>query len=387
MDEQQTRRKYAQVPIVVVENHNEVIPHLYRAMGSRHLPIEGNTIVHLDSHPDLGVPPDMSADVVFEKEELFGHISIESWLLPACYAGHFKNILWLKPVWATQFKEGAIKFSVGKHRVSGEIKVTCSEQYFLGSAMFAPMEELESTKEVQLVTLTYGNYLKDAGAADDVETLSKHLRELIPTDDQGAYFVLDIDLDFFSTKNPFVDMFPRADLYKRLEPLYAYTSSSADTTLDEMVELSRKREAQLEELGTIFKHVSIRGSIEGLPESPRVKSVKELMNSVHAAYPLDEERLSLDWEIVHDAGCTLDNGNDLPHHVSTEEQIQSLVDTSLVAILQALPSLPTVVTIARSSEDDYCPPESVDFIQEAVLAKLLEVVPDAEIKKDYESAC
>jgi len=386
MDEQ-PRRKFAQVPIVIVENHNEVVPHLYRAMGSRHLPLEGNTIVHLDSHPDLGVPPSMPADTVFDKEELFNHISIESWLLPACYAGHFSNILWLRPPWAKQFAEGAIKFSVGKHRVSGEIKVTSSEQYFLGSAMYAPLEELDTPKEVQLITLTFGSFLLDAGAEDDLETFSEHLREAIPSDQQGAYFVLDIDLDFFSTKNPFVDMFPRAELYKRLEPLYAYTPSGPDSSIDEVVELSRKREAQLEELATIFRHVNQRGSVEGLPDSPRVKSVKELMNSVHAAYPLDEERLSLDWEIVHDAGCTLDNGQDLPHHVSTDQQIQALVDKSLVAILKALPALPTLVTVARSSEDDYCPPEAVEFIQDAVVAKLMELIPESDIKKDYELTC
>ncbi|KAF4524576.1 hypothetical protein B566_EDAN011491, partial [Ephemera danica] len=48
--------------------------------------------------------------------------------------------------------------------------------------------------------------------ADDVVTLTRVLRECIPRDRDGGYYVLDIDLDFFSTKNPFVDMFPRAEL-------------------------------------------------------------------------------------------------------------------------------------------------------------------------------
>ncbi|KAF4524575.1 hypothetical protein B566_EDAN011490 [Ephemera danica] len=66
------RRKYPRIPIYIVENHNEVIPYLYRCMGSKHLPIEGNTIIHLDSHPDMGLPPSMDADMVYNKEELFG---------------------------------------------------------------------------------------------------------------------------------------------------------------------------------------------------------------------------------------------------------------------------------------------------------------------------
>ncbi|XP_059477954.1 UPF0489 protein C5orf22 homolog isoform X3 [Neocloeon triangulifer] len=380
------RRRYGQLPVLVVENHNEVVPHLYRAMGSRHLPLEGNTIVHLDSHPDLGVPPSMPADTVFDKEALFGHISIESWLLPACFAGHFRNILWLRPPWSKQFPDGVLDFRVGRHNQSGEIRVDSAEQYFLGSAMFAPLEQLEAVREVRLVTLTLGQYVQDEGPEDDEVALERHLRQLVPSDSQGAYFVLDVDLDFFSTKNPFVDMFPRAELYKRLAPLYAYTTPSVP---EEAEEMAQRREAQLEELSTIFRHVNQRGgSLEGLPiDSARVKAVKELVNSVHAAYPLDEERLSLDWEIVHDAGCTLDNGNDLPHHVSSDEQIAELVERSLSAVLRALPSPPTFVTLARSSEDDYTPPEAVDLIQDAVIAKLLHFYPDAEIKKDYDAAC
>ncbi|KAF4527230.1 hypothetical protein B566_EDAN012780 [Ephemera danica] len=76
-------------------------------------------------------------------------------------------------------------------------------------------------------------------------------------------------------------------------------------------------------------------------------AVDELVNSVHAAYPLDEERLSLDWEMVHDAGCTRDDGQDLPHHVSSPEEVRALADTSLAAILAALPGPPTVITVAR----------------------------------------
>ena len=71
------------------------------------------------------------------------------------------------------------------------------------------------------------------------------------------------------------------------------------------------------------------------------------MNSVHAAYPLDEERLSLDWEMVHDAGCTRDDGQDLPHHVSTPEQIRQLANTTLAALLKVLPANPTVISVAR----------------------------------------
>ncbi|KAJ9599213.1 hypothetical protein L9F63_010297, partial [Diploptera punctata] len=66
-----SRKKFKELPIYIAENHNEVLPFIYRCMGSRHLPLEGNTIVHLDSHPDMLIPKDMSADTVWDKHELF----------------------------------------------------------------------------------------------------------------------------------------------------------------------------------------------------------------------------------------------------------------------------------------------------------------------------
>nr|CAD7407913.1 unnamed protein product [Timema poppensis] len=48
-----------------------VLPFIYRCMGSKHLPLEGNTIIHLDSHPDMLIPKEMAADTVWDKHELF----------------------------------------------------------------------------------------------------------------------------------------------------------------------------------------------------------------------------------------------------------------------------------------------------------------------------
>ena len=38
------------------------------------------------------------------------------------------------------------------------------------------------------------------------------------------HFILDIDLDFFSTLNPFVSLYKEANLYEDLKKLYTFKS-------------------------------------------------------------------------------------------------------------------------------------------------------------------
>lgn len=102
------------LPIHIVEDHNEVLEYIYGDIGNKRLPYSGTCLVHFDSHPDL-LCPELSADLVYDKATLFQLISIGDWILPAVYAGHFGSIVWLKPPWSTQIPDGHYSLSVGKH--------------------------------------------------------------------------------------------------------------------------------------------------------------------------------------------------------------------------------------------------------------------------------
>lgn len=61
--------------------------------------------------------------------------------------------------------------------------------------------------------------------SDDFGSIASILRQYLPEKDMA--YVLDIDLDFFSTKNPFRTLYERANLYEKLGPLYSFSRPSS----------------------------------------------------------------------------------------------------------------------------------------------------------------
>ncbi|XP_049995023.1 UPF0489 protein C5orf22 homolog isoform X1 [Alexandromys fortis] len=411
-------RSYPRLPVWVVEDHQEVLPFIYRAIGSKHLPASNISFLHFDSHPDLLIPVNMPADTVFDKEALFGELSIENWIMPAVYAGHFSHIIWLHPTWAQQIREGKHHFLVGKDISTTTIRVTSTDYYFLSDGLFVPEDQLENQKPLQLDVIMVEPY-KLCNNQDDSDSVSSAKRPKLtlggrestssanedpcseglsgdagtPRSDHacqetscscsggqqyqspastgnilemlkdGDAFVLDIDLDFFSVKNPFKEMFTQ-DEYKILQELYQFKKPDSNLTEEDLVDIVDTRTHQLEDLEAIFADLCDgdgEETVQRWASNPGMESLVPLVQSL-------KKRMEVpDYEMVHQAGLTCDY-SELPHHISTEEEIECLIQ-SVYYLLKNLPK-PTLVTIARSSLDDYCPPEQVDSIQEKVLGVL-----------------
>ena len=122
--------------IHIVEDHNDVLPSIYKDIGSKRLSFDNLTMIHFDSHPDLGIPSQLKADDILNKEKVLDSLSIENWILPAVYAGHFKKIIWVKPKWAGQIRNGLFELVVGRNSNTGSISCNCSESYFLSKSKF-----------------------------------------------------------------------------------------------------------------------------------------------------------------------------------------------------------------------------------------------------------
>jgi len=363
----QLRRK-STLPVFIEEDHNDVLPHIFRLVGSKYLPIEKNTLVHFDSHPDLSLPHDLKDDEVQEKYALFDRLSIENWILPACYLGVIDTIFWVCPPWANQILPGKYAFKIGREKSTANIRVSSTESYFLSECITSRMDELENTKDVELMVYKIEK---------SFDVRNKVLKSLINILHSRDSCILDIDLDFFSTQNPFIDLYSGINLYERLKNIYTFDSPSsnrnclsASTNLDNAIAISLKRKTILDKLQDITSHIQTHreiGSYNGIGVE-YADEIRKIDKDVRNFYGSNEV---IDWSIIHNAGCTCDD-TELPHHISSQLEIESLIQEMQVILSYIFNTEitdiahPTVVTIARSSLDDYCPSNQVDAIQKSV---------------------
>ncbi|CAH1780512.1 unnamed protein product [Owenia fusiformis] len=475
--------------ICITEDHNEVLPHIYRSIGSKKLPIDDITMVHFDSHPDLLIPQHLAADSVFDKEMLFEALSIENWIIPAVYAGHIHHVIWVKPPWATQMQDATYHFQVGKHRETGEIRVSCTESYFLSEGLYSHIDEMINIQQLTLTVHTLrpsGKYpplyqsddlrekqadmnkgdvrdddcsklIKDSLSKDiehktnqstlkqdilledgtskncldeassnsaikksqyqwndegptckrtklnsndeessssavcikkekscaqldtneetlnsktDAQTDFENIHDILSNTNKS--FILDIDLDFFSTMNPFKMEFTEGQ-YDLLKKLYFFERPLTESGKD-LGDCVTKRQHQIAELEVSFQTLSeTQGDLSCCHNNSQ--AFYKLVTSIKDTRP------DIDWNMVHSAGCTCDD-TDLPHHVSSEDEIVNFHE--IVKDFLKIMELPKLITIARSSVDDYCPKDQVDFIQEQTLRLMQDLYGQCDIVKDYE---
>lgn len=189
---------------------------------------------------------------------------------------------------------------------------------------------------------------------------------------KNSSYILDIDLDFYSTQNPFLILLGK-NCFEKLQRLY-YFRIAADITSEELEKTMLERKKQLDELENMLTHLSKGGSINELPKNSRTEDLKDLVEN------LTKERIDIDYTLLHDAGCSCDV-SPLPHYVTDLDEIRHLVQETGNFLYQ-LPR-PAIITISRSSEDDYCPNHQVETIQGLVLDMLKDLYGELDVRYDY----
>ncbi|TNN87993.1 UPF0489 protein C5orf22 [Liparis tanakae] len=296
----------------------------------------------------------MPADTVFHKEQLLSELSIENWIMPMVYAGH---VAWKSPAGPPE----GCRAKRPRPEGPGAGEASGSETLSRRTDALQPPEGAA------------------AGSADgEDEGSSRHVGRVVSAlVSETEPYVLDIDLDFFSCKNPFKELYTQEE-YDILKELYNFRGPAPEAAEEELDECVDRRVHQLEDLESAFADLLEDDGDETVTRwtsNPGMAPLAQLVSSLKA------RSRSPDYEMVHQAGLTCDSV-ELPHHISTDEEIHRLV-TAVQLVLEATPP-PTLVTVSRSSLDEYCPVEQVDCVQSQVLAVLETLYGPLDVHKDYE---
>ena len=234
----------APLPVFVVEEHCEALLCLHRCMRRGVLPLEGSVCVHFDAHPDLSLPPDLDARLVFQPRALLQKLretdsGIAEWMLPLVFAGHVSRIVWVRPPWSYQIDDGEFAFHVGSaaapvvpapaqpaaDNASGDdadgdehgelrwLAVDCPAPYFTDDGIYVPSSRLADAKPLSLQVCCL-----QADTNTDVDKCVAHapvvrvdcpnrmrLATAPRSPARASPIILDICLDYFTTLNPFVE--------------------------------------------------------------------------------------------------------------------------------------------------------------------------------------
>ena len=136
----------------------------------------------------------------------------------------------------------------------------------------------------------------------------------------------------------------------------------------------------ISKLDHLTSHLAQGGPLHAY-EGPAEQGHIHQFNMIHKAIG---GKSRIDWKLIHDAGCTCDD-TDLPHHISSNEEISILLRQTRV-FLQSLNLVPTIVTVSRSSLDEFCPENQVEMIQSQLIDLLQTLVgPDKlDIRHGYQ---
>ncbi|XP_061551054.1 UPF0489 protein C5orf22 homolog isoform X3 [Phycodurus eques] len=395
MSSVQPLRVYTCLPVCIVEDHHDVVCHIYRAIASRHLPMKNIKLVHLDSHPDLLIPVNLCADTVFEKEKLFRVTSKDHYFLSdGLYVSeeHLENpkplLLHVIKVNPINRQESFTEMKTGedsetwlakkpRRECSQAGEPSCSQPLSRTTDVLQLAEARSVIKDSRQDEQS-SSVKRDYNGEDEEGSTSYVVQRISTFLSQTEPYILDIDLDFFSCKNPFKELYTEEE-YAILQELYCFRGPVPNANEDELDECVDRRIRQLEDLEAAFADL-----LEDDREEIVTHWVRKLGKAcfVHLVSSLKSRNPHPDYEMVHQAGLTCDS-IELPHHISSDEEIDRLM-SAVQRLLEHLPK-PTLVTMSRSSLDEYCPVEQVDSVQHRVLAVLEKQYGPLDIQKDYEN--
>eukprot|EP01036_Dinobryon_divergens_P023858 gene23858-32247_t len=342
------------------------------------------SFIHFDAHPDLSIPSEGSCVSDWkDKDRLFDALrtegGISEFIIPLVTNGFIGNVKWIRSPWSYQFADDekvnihifdAICDETGKKKPF--TSYVCSPYYIDDGCA---MSESELLSQLSPSSGNCFTFPFNVGTCDSLR--SKLQQTTICAGPGSINWILDICLDYFSTSNPF-----RSEIIQSLKEDLSLEDDSILVSYWEIImnayqymrfrghDGSRNiREWRKRSLATFNSRTLIRESTND--EAFLALYSEEHMAMGRAYVDLMGRLCDATRQLIVQAGSMLL----LPHHRSNSEEIAALMVgmEGYLGDLLLLNGPPRLVTIAKSAEDGYTPPQQVEELCTAVLAMLCRV--------------
>ena len=289
--------------------------------------------------------PDINKTTLFNSKLLQEAVSIESWIVPLIAAGHVSRFIWVKSPWSDQFETNKYenaKFGFDPENEHEKLVTNICEEYFLTEAVYR--EDSEFSRFSGVVEFQF-----EVCGLEDLNSVVIN-----------EPWILDIDLDFYTTQDPFRVILGE-DLFEELKSFYPHKISEKTkvdqrkhlTALTELNDSIRKKWTNV--ILDLTRLSLDKTKTESTPDEKLTIFINKVKNIENLPQDFDEE-------MIISAGASLV----LPHHVSTPAEI-TYIAKATIQFLESVQTLPLLFTMARSVYDEYCPLESFKDVEKSVL--------------------
>jgi hypothetical protein len=348
------------IPLVVVEQHQHVLEHVHLILRKdKRLLQEPWTMVHFDAHPDMACSTDLPAKLCFvprgHEITLYDHLDqtstgIAEWILPLVVAANLQHIVWVKPPFSRQFSLGEAAFRVGVHSKDHidsfidlqdqVLRVDYHHPYYLDDDVVVEPNELQLAQPLHLQI--------------------KHVGETIIN--LTTPWMLDLCLDYFVCCNPFL-----RDL-EEIDKEYATLVASIS---DDGLRIAKNRHDYRAERSSFHKAMEAILLKNDQGEQlyhyfDKDDSWGEALRQILKKADNSDHLIQMTLEALPHM--------DMPHEhkLPSFPEIQKRIQEVMAELQQYKSRPPFLVTIARSTNDGFCPASLVEQIEEDLLQRLHE---------------
>lgn len=337
------KRHCERIPLAIVNENQDAMEFIQRLLKNGFLPSRNNTLIHVDSKPDLLAPENMPAADVLDYSKLSQVHDCNSWILPNLYKGLFNGVIWVKPPLndlLSKEKDTSQQFHVGMRKDSKTLAVDYMAKYFLANCSYSLKSEMDTLKEVYLKMVTIGNVLM---AANDDTSTWEHIsdeNDLKPT-------VLDIDLQFFTPNSIDNSVYSNTKVYSILDAIFSINTIPSEINCDEFV---KKRSEQLQEISKYFQSLKKSGELPKLDEQNPPSFIYSQVELIVEEFKRSNYNLQeVNWNSLYDHCRGI---HQLPFRSFTQLEVDTLFE-AFEKFLDTFKSPPLVITISRSNILNY----------------------------------